>query len=170
LGITHVDSTITMFASSPEIRGQLGAIVSDLPYQKVGSDPIPVIYWVNPSKFMYVVVHMDVNEHDAAIEHIQATWASLHQNEPVVMSSLQEVLDRQFPAEQRLNVTIRLFAFVAIFLSTFGLFSVAVVQLQRRRRQVGIRRVLGAGSIQIGVDLVREYVVILVVSNILAWP
>jgi len=170
LGVSQIDSLTTMYASSPETVGHLGAIIADMPYQRIGSESTPVMYWVNPSKFMFVIVHIDANERDNAFHHIENTWASLHQNEPVVMHSLLDVLNRQYTSEQRLNVTIRYFALIALFLSTFGLFSVAVVQLQRRRRQVGIRKVLGASTLQIGVGLVKEYIAILVVANVLAWP
>ena len=62
------------------------------------------------------------------------------------------------------------FSIMAILLGCMGLFGLASFTVERRRKEIGIRKVLGATVTRIAVRLTREFGILVVVSNVIAWP
>ena len=62
------------------------------------------------------------------------------------------------------------FAFIAIFISSLGLYGLSMFMLRTRVREIGIRKVLGAGTFGIIEMLSREFALLVIVANIIAWP
>jgi putative ABC transport system permease protein len=62
------------------------------------------------------------------------------------------------------------FALVAILLSCLGLFGLAVFTAEKRTREIGIRKVLGAGVGQISLLMSKEFAWLVILSNVIAWP
>jgi ABC-type antimicrobial peptide transport system permease subunit len=75
-----------------------------------------------------------------------------------------------YRTEERAGRLLRTFAFLAIFIACLGLFGLAAFMAEQRTREVGIRKVLGASVAQVAVLLCREFFVLVLLANILAWP
>jgi len=83
---------------------------------------------------------------------------------------LDEDFNRYYLSEERVGKLISVFASLAIFLSCLGLFGLASFTADQRTKEIGIRRVLGASLSGVMVLLTKEFVRLVAVANIIAWP
>ena len=83
---------------------------------------------------------------------------------------LDEFYDQQYREEDRLSSVITVFAGLAIFVACLGLFGLASHSTLNRTREIGIRKVLGASLRSILTLLSKEFLVLVMLANILAWP
>jgi len=83
---------------------------------------------------------------------------------------LDEFYDKQYRDEDRLSNLITLFSGLAIFIACLGLFGLASHNTLKRTKEIGIRKVLGASVKSILMLLSREFVLLVVLANIVTWP
>jgi putative ABC transport system permease protein len=81
-----------------------------------------------------------------------------------------ESLKAQYSAEQRMETIFKYFSFLAILIASLGLFGLASFSAAQRTKEIGIRKVLGATVADITLILSREFVMLVIVSNVFAWP
>jgi putative ABC transport system permease protein len=85
-------------------------------------------------------------------------------------SFLDDEFSRQYVNDQRRGDIYKHFTFLAIFISCLGLFGMASFTAEQRTKEIGIRKVLGASITNIIFLISRDFLVLLFVSNVIAWP
>jgi hypothetical protein len=105
-----------------------------------------------------------------SMEHIERTWKEQMRDVPFSYYFYDESLKAQYSAEQRMETIFKYFSFLAILIASLGLFGLASFSADQRTKEIGIRKVLGATVSDITMILSREFVMLVVVSNVLAWP
>ena len=75
-----------------------------------------------------------------------------------------------YGSELRIGRTFRVFSGLAVFIAGLGLFGLASFSAARRTREIGIHKVLGATSFDVVRLLVKEYLGLVVLANLIAWP
>jgi putative ABC transport system permease protein len=89
---------------------------------------------------------------------------------PFEYSFFDEVFDRAYRAERKMESLFNIFAAVSIFISCIGLFGLSLFMTEQRTSEIGIRKVFGASVSGITLLLSREFIRWLVLANIVAWP
>ena len=89
---------------------------------------------------------------------------------PISRSFLDDNYNSLYQAEEKQSMMLSLFSILAIIITCLGLFCLASFATQRRIKEVGIRKVLGASSLQISWLLTKEFTNLVVISNLIAWP
>ncbi len=79
-------------------------------------------------------------------------------------------LEQSYNNEARLGVLINYFAIIAIFIACMGLFGLATYAAEKRVKEVGIRKVLGASVSSIVKLLSSDFTKLILIANIIAWP
>lgn len=105
-----------------------------------------------------------------AMKHIQATLSGINPEYPFVVRFYDEILQQTYEKEQKISSLITLFSMVAIFISIVGVFGLVVFESESRRKEIGIRKVLGSTTEQILVMFNKSYLVILLVCFLLGAP
>jgi putative ABC transport system permease protein len=101
---------------------------------------------------------------------IQNKWKAILPQKPFDYFFLDDSFDSQYRAEERMgNLTLR-FSLLAIFIGCLGLFGMASYTTEQRTKEIGIRKVLGASTGIIVGMLSKEYIVLVSVGNLIAWP
>ena len=77
---------------------------------------------------------------------------------------------RQYKAERRLGQTCGYFSALAIFITCLGLFGLATYSAERRTKEIGIRKVLGATVMNVTALLSKDFVKLVLLANLIAWP
>jgi putative ABC transport system permease protein len=83
---------------------------------------------------------------------------------------VDENFDRLYRAEQRMGKVFNLFTVLAIAVACMGLFALAAFAAEQRRREISVRKVLGATEGSLVTLLVRNFVLLVLVANVIAWP
>ena len=101
---------------------------------------------------------------------VESTWKKYHPGRVFQYSFLDDTLDRMYRRENRLGTMFSCFTLLAILIAGLGLFGIASFTVEQRTKEVGIRKVLGASVSGITVLLIRNFLCLIVVANLIAWP
>jgi putative ABC transport system permease protein len=104
------------------------------------------------------------------IAAIEKTWNNFSKGWPFEYEFMDKTYDNMYRSEIRINNQFRFFSTLAIFLSCFGLFGLVSFIIERRKKEIGIRKVLGASLKEILVFLSQGFIKQIILANIIAWP
>jgi putative ABC transport system permease protein len=104
------------------------------------------------------------------IETLGRKWAALAPGEPFEYGFLDERFDRMYDSELRIGRILGSFSGLAVFVGCLGLFGLAAYSAAKRAKEIGIHKVFGATVHDVVLLLVREYVILVGIANIIAWP
>lgn len=127
-----------------------------------------VIKLAKKKEFKYAAIHIASNKRYKLNQELRAIWYQLFPNE-LYQSILQEKAVESSKQTNRIIISINSFiAIVSVLISALGLYSLIALRAQKRMKEFGIRKVLGASRSHIGKLLSKEILIILVVSIIVA--
>jgi putative ABC transport system permease protein len=106
----------------------------------------------------------------AAIRKFEETWNKLVPGEPAQWQFLDDRFDALYRSEERQAQMFGVFSAFAIFVATLGLFGLASFTTERRTKEIGIRKVMGASVKDIVVLLTTDFTKLVLVANVIAWP
>ncbi|HEX5045818.1 MAG TPA: FtsX-like permease family protein [Gammaproteobacteria bacterium] len=126
-----------------------------------------------PFQVRQLVVKVAPQEMGATLGQIQKLFAELDPGHPLQYTFVDVELDKLYTSEQRLMKLIGIFAAICIFVACLGLFGLAASNTEQRTKEIGIRKVLGASTLEIILLLARRVLVLIgagaVVASIAAW-
>lgn len=104
------------------------------------------------------------------MKRLEAKWKEISPNRPFDYLFLDESFDSQYRAEERMRSITLYFTLLAVFIGCLGLFGMASFTAEQRTKEVGIRKILGASVLRIVRLISREFIVLVLLSNAIAWP
>lgn len=131
-------------------------------------EPLVIVY--NHSRILYVTVKISPENMSQTIRLLKSRWEALDPQRPFDYFFLDSSLDRQYRSEERVGSLSFYFSLLAIFLACLGLFGLTAYIAERRTKEIGIRKVLGASAAKIVQLLSGEFFLLIAIANILAWP
>jgi putative ABC transport system permease protein len=105
-----------------------------------------------------------------AIAHIREAWGEVNPNAPFSYTFMDEAVGRLYAAEARLGRILEVFVWLAVFLSCLGLFGLSAYVAVQKTKEIGVRKVLGAGTSEIVVLLSKDFSRWVLLANLFAWP
>jgi len=130
----------------------------------------PIMMYVRSDVFRYVLVKLDPTAPAATIDRIKAVWDRMVSAQPFEYTYLDELINSQYGDHEKFGALLGTFSAIAIFIACLGIFSLASYATERRRREIGIRKVVGATVGSIVRLLSNEFVALIMVANLVAWP
>jgi putative ABC transport system permease protein len=104
------------------------------------------------------------------IELLKSIWKKYIPEAPFEYSFVDQNFDAKFRAEQQLSNVILVFTGLAIFIASLGLFGLATFTAQRRSKEIGIRKVMGASVTQVVLLLSRNFTPLILTAFVIATP
>jgi putative ABC transport system permease protein len=156
------------FRSSSE--GQVVGVVKNFHFESLHSDIAPVVLTHRPSGLNYISIKLSTRNIRDHIAHIENSWNALIPNRPFEFYFLDQDFDRQYRADERVGRTFGTFSGLAIFIACLGLFGLAAYSAEQRTKEIGIRKVLGASVASIIKVLSIDFLKLVLLANVLAWP
>jgi len=106
----------------------------------------------------------------SSMKFIEGKWKSLIPGFPYDYYFLDDALNSQYKAEQRMGTLFKYFTVFALFIACLGLYGLASFSAAQKTKEIGIRKVLGASVSNITVMLSKEFLKWVVMANLIAWP
>jgi putative ABC transport system permease protein len=155
-----------------ERKGRIIGVVKDFNYQTLHSKIEPLVMYMNKHVYYcdYLTVRTTENDIPALVSLLKRKWKEFHPEKPLEFQFVNDQLQKHYVAEERISAILSSFAVLSIAISCMGLFGLSAFSAQRRTKEIGIRKVLGANIAQIVKMLSTEYVMMIVFANLLAWP
>jgi putative ABC transport system permease protein len=118
------------------------------------------------------IVSAKVNTSDMSrtIHSITGIWDEFSPNQPVRYTFLDESFARMYADVQRMGLILSTFAMLAIVIACLGLFALSSFMIVQRTKEIGVRKVLGASISNVVFILSKHFLILVVVSNVIAWP
>jgi len=107
---------------------------------------------------------------EAGLDHIRKTWDSFTNDEPLQYFFLDDELDKYYAEEKRTGIITLIFSILAIFIASLGLFGLTLYNAQKRIREIGLRRVLGATEVNVIAVISRSVGFALGIAILIAMP
>ena len=162
---------------SLEASRQIVGVVSDFAIGSVRSEIEPVAISVHvpydstqARSYDYVVARLESGRVREGMAGLRRAWAGLGTGQPFEPEFLDDKLAAMYESERRLAGVLGGFALVALVVACFGLVGLAAYTAQRRTKEIGVRRALGATVGQIVALLSREYAALVAVGAAVAVP
>lgn len=118
----------------------------------------------------YVVIKIDHKYVDESIAVIEKTWESIGIERPFEYQFLKDIIDKHYTGEEVLGDLARIFTILSIIIASLGIWGLSAFITERRTREIGIRKALGASMFSIIKLINKEFMIILLLANIVAWP
>jgi putative ABC transport system permease protein len=150
--------------------GIVVGVIHDFNFTSMHEAIGPLVIWPDSSSVRYLLVRVNDIHLPELISRMQTAWKSIIPDRPFSYHFLDEDYDRLYQAEQRTGQLFSLFSGLAIFLALLGLFGLAAISTVQRTKEIGIRKVLGADTVNIAVLLARNFMFLIIVSFIIATP
>ena len=151
-------------------KGIVVGVIKDFHFQTLGQKIGALCLFNDGEGFRYLFARVRPQNLDATIRSMQGAWKKFDSHYPFFYQFFDDDFDSLYRSERRIGTIIKYFAVLAIFISCLGLFGLATFMAERRTKEIGIRRVLGASSVEIVALLSKEFAKCVLVSNAIAWP
>jgi putative ABC transport system permease protein len=106
----------------------------------------------------------------AALDHIKSKWEEFTNDEPLQYFFLDEQLENYYAEEKRTGIITMIFSILAIFIASLGLFGLTLYNSQKRIREIGIRRILGATEINVIAVISKSVAYAVGISIVISMP
>ena len=130
--------------------------------------PVAIAMW--QPKFNVLSLKIRGEDIEETLKYIGELWQKYIPEKPFEYRFLDENLARSYMAEQRIGTLVTVFAGLAIIIACLGLFGLASFTAEQRTKEIGIRKTLGASVPNIVRLLSREFVILVLLADVIAFP
>lgn len=161
-----VGKTINLWGTPREIVG----VVKDFHNQSLHEEIKPAGFILDAERAGTLYIKTKPGETETAINSIKSVFASVVPNLPLHFSFLDETYQEIYSSELLIGKLANYFAFISILISCLGLFGLATFLTEQRKKEISIRKVLGASLSSILQLLSRDFMKLVLVSLFIAFP
>ncbi len=145
-------------------------VVKDFNFKALHQKVTPAMLRIAKRNHWNMSVQVQAENTRQAIEFIESKWEEFEPNENFEYSFIDERFANFYRSETRLLKAITFFSMVSIFLTALGLFGMTTFVIERRMKEIGVRKVLGASLSQINLLIIREFTAIILIAFAIAAP
>ncbi|MFB6457246.1 ABC transporter permease [Chitinophaga sp. Hz27] len=158
-------------SNGPQMNLRVAAVVKDYIYGDMYGNPDPVVFFNMPSATNSIYLKLlPGKDPEAALSKIGAVITQHNPAYPFRYRFTNDQFNAKFNTEMMLQKLTRIFASIAILISCLGLFGLSAYTAERRTREIGIRKVLGASSFSITSMLSIDFLKLIVLSILISFP
>ncbi len=134
---------------------------------KSGIGPLAITF---SGAFGNIAIKMGSGDHLQTIKEIEASWSKLYPKLPFNYYFLDEGLKATYSNESRISKIYTIFCSIALFIACMGLFALASYTIQKRLKEISMRKVLGASRTNIMILIYRDFLLLIVIAFAIATP
>jgi len=160
-----VGKTIKLYRKNMQVIG----VVKNFHFESMHAEIKPSFLQLVPHRGT-IVASISSNSQQATINAIKNLYESYNPGFPFTFNFLDEAYQQQYESETRVSTLSKYFAGLAIIISCLGLFGLAAFTAQKRRKEIGIRKVVGASVSNITAMLSIDFLKLVLFSLLVAFP
>ncbi len=145
-------------------------VVQDYHHRSLHSPVEPMVVMTVPQAQHQLTLRLEPGALPSALDDVRAAWEALFPGTPMEYAFVDETFDGQYQAEARLTAIVGMFAGLAILIACLGLFGLAAYMTTQRRKEIGVRKVLGASTTGVVVLLSRRFAALVALGFLLGAP
>ena len=169
LGWTPEESIGKRFKMSPAPWGSVKGVVKDFHYNSLRAKIAPIVIFTNP-QYNYLYIRFNLSQQKEVVPHIESVFNQNAPEAPFEPIYLNTQLAKLYDNEVRTANVLLLFTVLSIIIGCLGLFGLTTFLVEKRTKEIGIRKVLGAEANQIVRILSWDFIKLIIVSCLVACP
>ena len=151
-------------------RRTIIGVVKDFHHKSLKMEINPTVLALNVNSFGYISARIEPNNVQATIKYLAGIWADIQPRIEFNYYFIDDDFRSKYPDEERVRTLYIYFGILAVFVACLGLFGLASFIIERRTKEIGIRKVLGAGVRRIVLSLSSQFMLWVIAANVVAWP
>lgn len=173
-GWTSIEGKRLKFKNNDFIGHPVVGVMEDFHYQDLQNAVEPMVHYFRDEEALashsYLSVRVIEGQEKAVQDMMAAAFAKIDSRKTFAQSFLTEKVSGQYRLIEGMLKTVNIVALLTIFISCLGMFGLISFMAKRRIKEIGIRKVLGAGVLKIVVLLSKDYVILVGIGGLLAFP
>ena len=155
-----------------EVTPTVVGVVKDYHFQSLHTAIEPMVLFLRPrdDAFRYLFARLRGEDLPGTLAALEAAWQRAAPDRPFTYQFLDDDFDRQYRAEEQWQQMVTYAALFALMIACLGLFGLAAFTAERRTKEIGIRKTLGASVASLAVFLSKDFLKLVLLANVLAWP
>ena len=143
-------------------------VVKDFHFKSLHEAITPLLMVLSPESGL--IIRTKTADIAGLLSSMQQQWAAFNPDEPFTYDFMDELYNNTYATEQKTGRILNIFAVLTIFVACLGLFGLATYTAEQRSKEIGIRKVLGASVTQVTQMLSKEFLKLVLVGCVLAFP
>ncbi|MCJ7485586.1 MAG: hypothetical protein MUQ25_05395, partial [Candidatus Aminicenantes bacterium] len=154
------------------VSGRVIGVVKDFHVRSLHHRVGPLVLRLSPTAdgFLYAAVRIDPKDVRQSVNFIEAQWRQVYPHDPFMYTFLQDDFDGLYRAEDASGRIFIAFSTLTVIIACLGLFGLASFSAEQKKKEVGIRKVLGASVIGLTRMLTMEFLKLVLLASAIAWP
>jgi len=151
-------------------NGQIIGVVKDFHFESLHQEISPIVMFLSKTDLSQISIRIGPQNIPQTMAFLKDIWAEMRPDYPFSYYFIDENFDQLYRSEEKLGRIFSLFAFLSVLIGCLGLFGLASYSAERRTKEIGIRKVLGASASGITLLLSKEFTKWVLLANVIAWP
>jgi len=144
-------------------------VIQDMQFQSLRRAMRPEMYQLDRSRFQTLTIKYE-GAASPVVSQVEAIWRTMAPTIPFLQDFVDERIADEFEQEEQQSVLLAVFAGLAVVIACLGLYGLASFTAERRTKEIGIRKVMGASVFDIVRLLIWQFSKPVIIANIIAWP
>jgi putative ABC transport system permease protein len=151
-------------------RGPIIGVVKDFNFTSLRNQINPTVMIYEPLWFASMLIRLAPQHLENTLAEVAATWHKTFPEYPFEYAFLEDLFAQLYRTEHKLAQLLGVFSFIGIFIAMLGILGLAAFTVERRRKEIGVRKVLGATVPNLMALLSRDFIKLVALANLVAWP
>jgi putative ABC transport system permease protein len=172
LGLNLQNAPGSKLLTGDERNYEVAGVMKDFNYSSLHNSINPFMIICEPKRddIHDVIVNVNSNDYKTLLGKIETIWRKDLPSEPFEYSFLDTEVQHQYQAEITFSNIINSFTLMAILISCLGLFGLSAFSAEQRKKEIGVRKVLGASVVGIVQLLSKDFIKLIGISILIATP
>lgn len=152
-----------------KVKGKIVGVVSNFNHTSLHDGFSPLIIYPFTPTFRFVSIKLKAGEERLAIAELEKHWPQFFPGFPMEYAFLADQIKQLYSAEKLLSEAYQYFAVIALIIAGIGLIGLSGFMMERKRKEISIRKVFGGSVQQIILWVYTDFLGVIVISTLLAW-
>ena len=161
-----IGKTVDHYSGTKQIIG----VVGDFTTESLHNPMEPAMFLYSPERAHYIITKIEKGAELATIEKMEALYEEFNPGYPFEPKFIDQDYQAMYDSEMRVSKLSRIFAGLAILISCLGLFGLTIFQVQRKVKEIGIRKVLGRESWKLALSMTYDFTKAVFIAILIAVP
>lgn len=168
-GFENKEAAVGKILRSGDVKVLIKGVINDFNQKSLKELPGPIVFFNQPAA-IYYSIKVNMAGIDRLISEVQKTWTSHYPDNPFNYFFLDDSYKSQYMSDQRFSKLFFASSLLAIIIACLGLSGLSAYAITRRTKEIGIRKVNGAGISQVMALLNNEFVKLVMISILISAP
>ncbi|MFC2083607.1 ABC transporter permease [Bacteroidota bacterium] len=149
---------------------QIVGVMKDFHFRGLQNTIDPLMLYIMADDFRYLTLEVSIDNLSETMDFVENKYKALFPEDLYQFFFLNEDFNKQYISDERIIKVFGIFTFWGIFIACLGLFGLAAFTAEKRTKEIGIRKTMGASLRHILIMLTGEFIKYVLIANFIAWP